>query len=442
MPLRGKRVLVVDAGGDLAGVMAAAAAGLGASVAECRGGRAALEAVGALGADAAIVDLPLPDVRGDAFLVALRERGIPCIAVSAVLKGDRYAEIARRFGAAGFFERPFDPAEAFAALARAMPEPPPLPWETPTETPTSTATASPTDPDPDFDSLIFSAARPALDDVLPALPFTSKPANSLSLPVAVADLPPARGGAAPSFPAGDLATTPLPRLLAALHAGRTSGTLTLVRGPVKKLVGLERGSPVFAISNVPSERFGALAVRTGVLSAGALRALTAELGATGRVADALVARGHLDTARRVALVGQQIRDVIWGAFAWADGTYRLVEAPFERKELVRVELAAGDLVLEGRRRTAVLETLRGALPATRALGRGPAPAVALDELSLSPAEAQLVAHADGTKTIADLVALGGLPEREALALLQGCRDLGILVEVERGLSGTRRIGFM
>jgi two-component system, OmpR family, response regulator len=440
---------VVDAGGDLAGALADAAARLGASIAECRGGRAALEAVGALGADAAIVDLPLPDVRGDAFLVALRERGIPCVAVSAVLKGDRYAEIARRFGAAGFFERPFEPAEAFAALAQAMPEPPPLPWETPTATPTPAPapvhperSAAGSKGDPEFESLIFSAARPALDDVLPTPPFASRPANSLSLPVAVADLPSARGGAAPSSPAGDLATTPLPRLLAALHAGRTSGALTLVRGSVKKLVGLERGTPVFAISNVPAERFGAVAVRAGVLSAEALRALTAELGATGRVADALVARGLLDPAHRVALVGEQIREVIWSAFAWADGTYRLVEGPFERKELVRVELAPGDLVLEGRRRTAVLDALRTALPATRALGRGPAPAVRLEELALSRAEAQLVAHADGTKTIADLVALGGLPEREALALLQGCRDVGILIEVERGLSGTRRIGFM
>jgi hypothetical protein len=48
----------------------------------------------------------------------------------------------------------------------------------------------------------------------------------------------------------------------------------------------------------------------------------------------------------------------------------------------------------------------------------------------------------GAAVAHSLVALGGLPERDALALLQACRDLGILLEVSRVLGGTRRIGFM
>ncbi len=54
----------------------------------------------------------------------------------------------------------------------------------------------------------------------------------------------------------------------------------------------------------------------------------------------------------------------------------------------------------------------------------------------------MLAHADGTKTVADLVVLSGMPERDALAFLQGCREIGVLDEVSQVLSGTRRIGFM
>ncbi|HEX9291293.1 MAG TPA: response regulator, partial [Anaeromyxobacteraceae bacterium] len=121
MPLSGKRLLVVEEGEELGCLVAAAATALGASAVVLRGGRAALAELDASGADAAIVDLPLPDVRGDAFLVALRDRGVPCVAVSGVLRGAHYAAEAARFGAAGFFEKPFRVEEALELLSRAIP---------------------------------------------------------------------------------------------------------------------------------------------------------------------------------------------------------------------------------------------------------------------------------------------------------------------------------
>ncbi|HYG66742.1 MAG TPA: response regulator, partial [Anaeromyxobacteraceae bacterium] len=82
LPLSGRRLLVVDDDADLAGVVADAAARLGARVEVVPGGHAALVALGGGAPDAAVVDLPLPDLRGSAVLDAFRQAGVPAFAVS------------------------------------------------------------------------------------------------------------------------------------------------------------------------------------------------------------------------------------------------------------------------------------------------------------------------------------------------------------------------
>ncbi len=500
MPLSGKRLLVVEEGEELGCLVAAAATALGASAVVLRGGRAALAELDASGADAAIVDLPLPDVRGDAFLVALRDRGVPCVAVSGVLRGAHYAAEAARFGAAGFFEKPFRVEEALELLSRAIPAPveeQPSPramadviqpfssTSTSTWTPTATSTpnsieaaladvtqpvsltpipiataispaiatdAPPLPPSPDdlasgdhadFDSLVFSSARPALDDTLPGLPLHPAPAEGLAMPLPSPGAPaPRRSLGLPSLPEGDLSSTRVPRLLAALHVAQVTGALTLRRGLLKKHVLFERGRPVFAISNLASERFGVQCVREGVLSRDDLDVLLAEIGPKAAVGEVLVARGLLSAERRTRMVADQIRETLWSTMGWREGGYRLLVGPHAKRAIVRVELRTGDLVLEGVRRTAALDELRKDLPGSLALAPAADPAFELYDLQLATGEAAMLAHADGTKTVADLVVLSGMPERDALAFLQGCREIGVLDEVSQVLSGTRRIGFM
>jgi hypothetical protein len=247
---------------------------------------------------------------------------------------------------------------------------------------------------------------------------------------------------APVLPEGPLAGTAVPRLLVALHAAQATGALTLARGAVKKLVLLERGRPVLATSNVAEERFGARCVREGLLGPEEQAALAGELGATSSLGEALVASGRLGTARRARMIAEQVREIVWSTFGWCEGDYRFIAGPLPRRRRVPLELSVGELVLEGHRRASALDWLRGELPARLALAPRADATFRLEELGLAPAEASLLALADGTKTVRDLVLLAQLPERGALALLQGCRDLGLLDEVSRVLAGTRRIGFM
>jgi hypothetical protein len=231
-------------------------------------------------------------------------------------------------------------------------------------------------------------------------------------------------------------------LLAVLYTGQATGALSLARAGERKLLLFERGAPVFATSSLPQDRFGAVCVRHGVLDAASLRALAAGLRPGETTAAALLERGLLGPERRAALVEEQVKEIAWSAFAWPEGTYRFSFAALPRRDRLPLALFPGELILEGMRRAAPLDRLRAALPPSMALAPAPDPAFDLHRLSLRSREAEMLACADGTKGVRDLVALSGLAEREALAFLEACRHMGILAEVEQVLASTRRMGFL
>jgi hypothetical protein len=226
----------------------------------------------------------------------------------------------------------------------------------------------------------------------------------------------------------------------ALHLGQATGALTLTRGPVKKILFVEHGTPVYAASNLPAERLAGLAVRRGIVAAERLEALR-KARPEARTAELLAAEGLLSDAGLRELVALQLRVIAWSCFEWRDGSYafQLGRPPAGR---LPIAVAPGDLVLDGLRRTATLPRLRAELPDDVHLAPAPDPAVELYALRLLPQEAHLLTLADGTKSVADLLRLSDLDERATRAFLQAGRLLRLLDAVERVLASTRRIGFM
>jgi CheY-like chemotaxis protein len=435
-PLSGKRLLLVAEDADLSALVAGAAARLGALVQAVPTGRAALDALARRVPDVAVLDLPLPDVRGSEVLAALGRAKVPAVAVSGVYRGPRAADEVRRLGACEFFEKPFAVDALAAAVARALGVRVPGLVE---EARDEVTGARPLRAD-EVTEAIAATPRPALDEG----PVAGGPAgrDGLASPLPEASRqrvetpeegpPPARG---------NLAHTSVPRLLVAIHEGQATGALTLGRGPVRKILVVEAGTPVYAASNVASERFGPICVRRGLLTQERLDALRREAPPGTRTADLLAEAGLLNPARRAELVVGQIRAIVWSTFDWRDGTYefQLGRPPAAR---VPVRLAMGDVLLEGILRTSTLPRLRAEIRGDAHLAPSPDPAFELYALGLRPKEAQLLSAADGTKSVDDLVRLSEMPERDALAFLQACRVMRVLDEVDRVLASTRRMGFM
>ncbi len=138
----------------------------------------------------------------------------------------------------------------------------------------------------------------------------------------------------------------------------------------------------------------------------------------------------------------QIRAIAWSTFEWREGTYEFqLGKPPGR--------ARPDPDRDGRPRArGDAARLHPAAAPGRAARRtftsrpSPDPAFELYALGLRAREARLLALADGTKSVADLLQLSDLPERDALAFLQACRVMRVLDDAERVLASTRRIAFM
>jgi CheY-like chemotaxis protein len=438
-PLSGKRLLLVAEDGDLAALVQAVLGRLGARVQLVPTGRAALDAVVRGALDAAVLEVPLSDLRASEVLSALGRARIPAVAVSGVYRGPRAAEELRRLGAHDFFEKPF-PVEALAravahAVGAAADEDP----DDGAEAVDEVTGSRPLAPEEVPEGIAAAPVFALMDDPVAGAP---APRDGFSTPLP--DAPRLPRAAAPQTgsppPRGELADTSVPRLIVALHLVQASGALTVTRGPVKKILVVQQGAPVYAASNVGAERLAAICVRRGIVTAERLEVLRKERPAA-RTADLLAGAGLLAPEKRIELVSGQVRAIAWSTFEWREGTYefQLGRPPAAR---VPVKIAMGDLVLEGMLRASTMPRLQAELPASLHLAPSPDPAFELYALGLRAREARLLALADGTKSVSDLVRLSDLPERDALAFLQACRVMRVLDEAERVLASTRRIGFM
>jgi CheY-like chemotaxis protein len=435
-PFAGKCLLVASEDPELAGLVAGAFSALGAEAVGADGGRAALRALAGRRFDAAVLDLPVSDVSAAEFLAELRRARVPAVVLSGAFRGERASDALRRLGARDHLEKPFALDALLGSVANALGTVAAPPEEEPRDEVTGSlplqAGATP----------IAAAAFPALDAPAPSSPDGAAAPSREGLAAPLPQPAPGRTAAPdlPPPPSGDLARTSVPRLLVALHVGQATGALTLARGPVKKILVLERGAPTYAASNLAAERFGALCVRRGVVGAEPLEALR-RAAPQRRTAELLLEAHLLDEPTRTRLVADQIRGIAWSTFEWTEGSHRF-QAGRPPAGRVPVRLDPGELVLEGVRRTSTLPRLRAELPDDVHLAPSPDPAFELYALAIQPAEAHLLTLADGTKSVADLLRLSELPEREARAFLRACRALRILDEVSRVLASTRRTGFM
>src|SRR5262249_52311065 len=102
---------------------------------------------------------------------------------------------------------------------------------------------------------------------------------------------------------GDLAQVTVPRLLNGFYAARHTGEVKLRQDSVAKVISVEAGQPVYAASNLASERFGRFCVRRGALSEADLNRVAALTDLEGiRTGEAMVRLNLLDAGRQRELL--------------------------------------------------------------------------------------------------------------------------------------------
>ncbi len=156
---------------------------------------------------------------------------------------------------------------------------------------------------------------------------------------------------------GSFADRHPPRLLLDLWDERASGTLTLVRGRVRKIVSLRRGAPVAVASNLRSETLGHFLVQRGrITEQQHQQAITQTQREGGRLGRVLVRLGFLNDGELLDELAAQLRHKLVAALRWQEGEFEFEEGDPQGDRL-ELPFETPKLVFAGLRRTARLDEI-------------------------------------------------------------------------------------
>jgi two-component system OmpR family response regulator len=436
------KILVVDDNQELLTLLTQLFEDAGYQVLAASKGKLALDTARGNKPQAAILDILLPDMMGYHLADQLRKEdpSLPLIFVTGVFKGGKHAlEARQKYSAAGYFEKPFEAAKLLEAMAKLVPPEKRAPAASSIEDAFEVELDIDVDEDQPQEAMELTgkikvtgggnltaeirgenlhASAMAKGQATGMRP--PPPAHQVNRPAPVSS---AQGGAARR---GDLKDT-LPSLITAFYLARETGELGVQRGKVKKVVYFEKGTPVFALSNLAADRFGQFLVRVGKIKPEQLQGAAQVAAASKRrTGDVLVERGLLKDTERLYYVGQQVKAIIYSLFGWEDGTYLMSFKDKATAESIKLDVHPANLIVRGVKKLYKPERLKRLLAPEVRLIPSLQPAYALHELELERWEAEMLPKVDGTRTVAELVALGGRPEHVINGFLYSLVALSVL----------------
>ncbi|MBI5549089.1 MAG: response regulator [Deltaproteobacteria bacterium] len=428
------KVLIVDDNQELLNLLARLFTDAGYQVVQASKGKAALDLAKADRPQLAVIDILLPDMMGYHLADAIRrESTIPVIFLTGVFKGGKHAgEAKTKYGAVGYFEKPFE-ANKLLETAKSVVKP----------NPQQEVGVDSFEVELDIDvederqqdpmELTGVVRISGGDNISAELRGAKLTAGASKAPVLVRP-PPA------SYPTGPAPITEaergirrgelrdnLPQLINAFYQSQETGELGVHRGKVKKVVYFEKGQPVFAQSNLVTDRFGQFLVRVGKINEGQLKQAAAAAAASKRrTGDVLVEMGLLKETERLYYVGQQVKSIIYSLFGWEEGVYELAFKHSAQGESIKLDAHPANLIMRGIKKLYKPERLRRLLAPEDRVLPSLQPAYALSDVDLERWEAELLPRADGTRTVAELVAIAGRPEAVVHGFLYGLVALSVL----------------
>src|SRR5207245_11544430 len=100
----------------------------------------------------------------------------------------------------------------------------------------------------------------------------------------------------------------------------------------------------------------------------------------------------------------QVRGIVWSVLDWTDGEYGFSQGKLP-PGMVPLSLNPAEVVVEGVRKNFPLVRLRNLVPGTASFTPRPDPPYDLQDLELNDIEERVIAYADGTKSVEDLLVL-------------------------------------
>jgi len=236
---------------------------------------------------------------------------------------------------------------------------------------------------------------------------------------------------------GSLSEDRLAELIRGICLDRKSGVLHLFNKEMSKRLYFNRGSIVFAGSDVDEDRLGEVLIREGKVKRSDLDFVWQVMKRTGQgLAETLVEMEFLSPEEIRAQSVRRMKAIIYSAFTWTSGKYRFEELENPVDEDVAMNMAPAGAIMEGIRRIQDPVIIRNILGDLKGVIRQPntAPLPYDEENDFTPQEIVVMDLArvcmDGASTAADLAAMSPLGENETLQCICSLVSVGAL-ELEK-----------
>jgi hypothetical protein len=224
---------------------------------------------------------------------------------------------------------------------------------------------------------------------------------------------------------GSLARQDFPHLVQDLSKRGWSGVLTLTHQGVRSVV-VHEGRLVFATSSNPDDRLGELLLRRGRIGLRQLVDAGRSVRPGKRLGTILVEQGVLSPKELVASVVEHTQEIIYGAFQWTEGRFRL-EAGAVPAESITLNMRTPDLILEGIRRIESWSRIeRGMGGILARYVRAKPLAETAQVLSLSPERAALLEGLESDRTVEDVCAGSTSPDFDVCRTLWAFSVIGLV----------------
>ena len=225
---------------------------------------------------------------------------------------------------------------------------------------------------------------------------------------------------------GSLAGQDFPSLVQELYEQRWTGLLTLTNAGVGRSVTVQDGRMVFASSSSPDDRMGPLLLRRGRITYRQLEAAAQAVGPGKRLGALLVEQGVLTPRDLIAAVVEHTQEILYAAFQWTEGTYRLQD-DVPSAEAITLKMSTPDIILEGIRRIESWARIRAAVGGLETRYERTADyARTLAAMRLPPEKAALLRRLDAPASVQELCADPALPDFEVCRTLWAFRVIGLV----------------
>ena len=228
---------------------------------------------------------------------------------------------------------------------------------------------------------------------------------------------------------GSLRETPFTEVLAELHRWRATGALLVVREPVKKLVYLHEGAPVFVRSNLLAETLGQILVRERMITVAECEESLVRMAVSKRQQGTeLIEMGCISPANLSYALQLQLETKLFDLFGWSEAAYQFNPRGESPPALVNFDMSPARILLEGIKRSYDDLRVRAELGSVDAavVRFSDDPLDRFQDMGLESEEAQLYGLIDGRRTVAQLLHQGSLHPDDARRLLLALKCAGMI----------------